>query len=100
MRGQRVCWMPAKLLRSKRGASKTVNNLEELAQYELRPETNQEWLSKGVLLKKLVLYRDEFKGPAAQLSVFRDHPKMGGAPFNVNHPKTTQVGKVTLRRKR
>ena len=44
--------MPAKLLRSKRGDSKTVNNMEELAQYELRPETNQEWLNKGIHLKK------------------------------------------------
>ena len=91
--------MPAKLLRSKRGASKTVNNLEELARYELRPETNQEWLSKGVRPEKLVLYRDEFKGPKAQLTVFRDHPRMGGAPFSVNRPKPTRVGQVTLHRR-
>ena len=91
--------MPATFLKSKKGTNKTVTNLTELTQYELIPETNQEWLSRGVRLEKVVLYRDEFKGPAAQLIVFRDHPKMGGAPFNVNRPKTTRVGKVTLRRR-
>ena len=91
--------MPAKLLRSKRGDSKTVNNMEELAQYELRPETNQEWLNKGIRLKKLALYRDEFKGPGAMLTVFREHPRMGGAPYNVNCLKPTRVGRVTLHHK-
>ena len=98
-RGQRVCWMPATFLKSKKGTNKAVTNLTELTQYNLIPETNQDWLSRGVRLEKVVLYREEFQGPAAQLIVFRDHPKMGGAPFNVNRPKTTRVGKVTLRRK-
>ena len=98
-RGQRVCWMPATFLKSKKGTSKAVTNLTELTQYDLVPKTNQKWLSRGIRLEEVVLYREEFRGPAAQLIVFRDHPKMGGAPYNVNHPKNTRVGRVTLQRK-
>ena len=98
-RGQRVCWMPATFLKSKKGISKAVTNLTELTQYDLVPKTNQKWLSRGIRLEEVVLYREEFQGPAAQLSVFRDHPKMGGAPYNVNRPKNTRVGRVTLQRK-
>ena len=91
--------MPATFLKSKKGTSKVVTNLTELTQYDLIPKTNQEWLSRGIRLEEVVLYREEFQGPAAQLIVFRDHPKMGGAPFNVNRPKNMRVGMVTLQRK-
>ena len=70
-RGQRVCWMPATFLKSKKGTSKVVTNLTELTQYDLIPKTNQEWLSRGIRLEEVVLYREEFQGPAAQLIVFR-----------------------------
>ena len=70
--------MPATFLKSKEGTSKAVTNLTELTQYDLISETNQDWSSRGIRLEKVVLYREEFQGPAAQLSVFRDHPRWEG----------------------
>ena len=66
-------------MRGKRGNSEPVTDLTEIAKYELKPETNQSWLSQGVRLEKVDLYRDEFGGPGALLTVFRDHPRMGGS---------------------
>ena len=94
-----MCWMPARLMKGKRGNSEPVTDLTEVAKYELKPETNQSWLSQGIRLEKVDLYRDEFGGPGALLTVFRDHPRMGGAPHNVNHPKQTRVGRVILVRR-
>ena len=94
-----MCWMPARLMKGKRGNSEPVTDLAEVAKYKLKPETNQSWLQQGVRLEKVDLYRDEFGGPGALLTVFREHPRMGGAPYNVNHPKQTRVGRVILVRR-
>ena len=98
-RGQRVCWMPARLMKGKRGNSEPVTDLKEVAKYKLKPETNQSWLSRGIRLEKVDIYREEFGGPGALLTVFRDHHRMAGAPHDVNHPKETRVGRVILARK-
>ena len=87
--------MPARLMKGKRGNSEPVTT----SVYELKPETNQSWLLQGIWLEKVDLYRDEFGGPGALLTVFRDHHRMAGAPHNVNHPKQTRVGRVILARK-
>ena len=50
-------------------------------------------------MEKVVLYREEFQGPAAQLCAFRGHPKMGGTPYDVNRPENTRVGMATPGRK-
>lgn len=95
-RGQRVCWVPAKLKKGKHRSTVLASSLEELAQYELRPETNQTWLQKGIPFKRLDLHRQEFGGPGALLTVFRDHHRMSRAPYNMNRPKPTRIGRVTI----
>ena len=50
-------------------------------------------------MEKVVLYREESQGPAAQLHAFRGHPKMGGTPYDVNRPKNMRVGMATPGRK-
>ena len=50
-------------------------------------------------MEKVVLYRKESQEPAAQLCAFRGHPKMGGAPYDVNRPKNMRAGVATPGRK-
>ena len=75
-----------------------AKQLQDLKGYELRPSTNQEWLQKGIRFENVDLYRKEINGPAAQLVVFRDHPRMGGAPFHTDHPGPTHIGKLEIQR--
>ena len=75
-----------------------ASQLKALEGYKLRPETTQAWLQKGIRFEKLALYREEVDRPAAQLVVFREHPRMGGSPFHTDHPNRTRIGKVTLHR--
>ena len=98
--GERVCWMPAEFRKRVNGQTYRVSakQLQDLKGYELRPSTNQEWLQKGIRFENVDLYRKEINGPAAQLVVFRDHPRMGGAPFHTDHPGPTHIGKLEIRR--
>ena len=97
-KGQQACWAPVKLKRhnGKRRSTVPASDFKKLAQYKLRPETNQSWLMKGIRFEKLDLHREEFEAPGALLTVFRDHPRMPGALYNVNKPKPTRVGRVTI----
>ena len=77
-----MCWMPVMLMKGKRRNSEPVTDLKEVAKYKLKPKTNQNWLQKGIWLEKVDLHRDEFSGPGALLTVFREHPRIRG-------PRTT-----------
>ena len=78
-------------------SAKQLQDLERKG-YELRPSMNQEWLQKGIRFENVDLCREETHAPAAQLVVFRDHPRMGGAPFHTDHPGPTHIGKLEIRR--
>ena len=88
--------MQAKLMKSGHGSSKPVINIEELAQCELGPTANQSWLQRGIALKSRPPIARRLE---ALTTVFRDHPRRGEAPYTVNHPKQTRVGRVALHRK-
>ena len=101
-RGERVCWMHAEFRKKIDGqtyqvSAKQLQDLERKG-YELRPSTNQEWLQKGIRFENVDLCREETHAPAAQLVVFRDHPRMGGAPFHTDHPGPTHIGKLEIGR--
>ena len=70
------------------------HRLQQLEGHELKPETNQHWLLKGIRFEKLALYRKEFQGPAAQLVVVREHELKPGAPFHLNMQGPLRIGKV------
>ena len=65
-----------------------AHRLRLLEGYELKPETNQSWLQKGIQFERLVLNRKEFQGPAVQLTVFREHM-----------PGPLRIGRVTPHRR-
>ena len=92
--------MPAEFRKRVDGQTYRVSakQLQDLKGYELRPSTNQEWLQKGIRFENVDLYRKEINGPAAQLVVFRDHPRMGGARFHTDYPGPTHIGKLEIRR--
>ena len=94
--GKRVCWAPTKLKQRNGQRTSTVpgHRLQLLENHELKSETNQHWLLEGIRFKKLVLYRKEFQGPAAQLVVFREHKLKPRAPFHMNVPRPLRIGKV------
>ena len=96
MEGKQVCWAPVRLKQKNGQRTSTVpgHRLQLLENHELKPETNQHWLLKGIRFEKLVLYRKEFQGPAAQLVVFREHKMKPGAPFHMNMPGPLRIGKV------
>ena len=50
-------------------------------------------------MEKVVLYREESQGPAAQLCAFRGRPQKGVTPYDVNRPKNARVGTATPGRK-
>ena len=100
--GGRVCWMPAEFRKKidRQTYQVLAKQLQDLGKrgYELRPSTNQEWLQKRIRFENVDLCREETHAPAAQLVVFRDHPRMGGAPFHTDHPGPTHIGKLEIRR--
>ena len=98
-RGQRVCWAPATLKQRIGPRTGTVPKarLQLLEDYELAVDTNIHWLSKGIRCEKLDLYCHEFRGPAALLTITREHDRNPGHPFHMKVAGPTRVGKLTPR---
>ena len=101
-KGQRVCWAQGNLKqrtgpRRQRQGTVPRRHLQLLEQYELTAKTNQHWLLKGIRFERIDLYRQEFQGPAALLTVFRDHERKPGAPFHMNVQGPIRIGRVNLR---
>ena len=94
----RVSWALAKLKWRVDGHTETVPReaFNQLSRCELKPETSQNWLQKGLKFERLSLYQREFNGPAVQLMVARSHPHQGGAPFHFNHRGPFWIGGITL----
>ena len=99
--GQRVCWAPASLKQRIGSRTGTVpkDRLRLLENYELAVETNIRWLNKGIRCEKLDPYRQEFQGPAALLTVFREHECKPGSPFHMNVQGPIRIGKLNPRPK-
>ena len=98
-RGQRVCWAPAVLKQRIGPRTGTVPRarLQLLKNYELAVDTNIHWLNKEIRCEKLDPYRQEFQGPAALLTISREHDRNPGHPYHMKVTGPTRMGKLTPR---